>query len=151
MNQNVYSYMSAVIRCVREDADVAHAAALRGEQYAAPDSQITLQEHGYRVTISKMSSSTAASLTKGAPASFFSVNEGRLRRPWKTRGGKRLRPADLIEAIRPGWPGFKVLCDTFDTHNEGLSSWLKQCTAMGLLARCGKGYVVTENAAEVTR
>jgi hypothetical protein len=153
MNQNVYTYMAAAIGCVREAADAAHAAALRGEPYAVSDSQITLQEQGYRVTIAKVASGTAASQSKSATTSFFSVGGGSLRKPWKTRGGKHVRPADLVEAIRPGWPGIKPLChkSRFDCRLETLTSWLSQCREMGLVRKVGRKYEVVSNGMEVAQ
>jgi hypothetical protein len=153
MNQNVYTYMAAAIRCVREGADAAHAAALRGEPYAAPDSQITLQEHGYRVTIARVASAPDASPRKSVPARFFSVDGGHVRKPWRTRGGKHVRPADLVEAIRPAWPGVKALCQKsmFDCRLETLISWLHQCVEMGLLKKVGRRYEVSSYGMEVAR
>jgi hypothetical protein len=65
-------------------------------------------------------------------------------RPWRTRGGRTVKPEELVEAIRNGWPGLKALCDKsmFDTHNEGINSWLKDCMALGLLVKAGKGYAL---------
>lgn len=62
----------------------------------------------------------------------------------KTRRGRTVKAHQLIDAIRDGWPGFKALCakTSFDTHNDGLSSWLKKCVALGLLVKDGKGYAV---------
>jgi hypothetical protein len=65
-------------------------------------------------------------------------------RPWRTRGGRTVEPKELVDAIRNGWPGIKALCDKsmFDTHNEGINSWLKDCMSMGLLIKAGKGYAL---------
>ena len=153
MTQNVYTHMAAAISCVREVAEAAHAAAVRGDPYVAPNAHITLQEHGYRITIAKVASASTASSTKSAPTSFFAVDGGRLRKPWKTRGGKHVRPADLVDAIRPGWPGIESLVhpSNFDCRKETMTNWLKECVCLGLLAKKGKNYVLGAGAAEVAR
>lgn len=62
----------------------------------------------------------------------------------KTRGGKPVKAGDLVDAIRKGWPGFKVLCDKtqFGARLETMTGWLKRLISMGLLAKDGKGYAV---------
>jgi hypothetical protein len=66
----------------------------------------------------------------------------------KTRGGRLVTARELVDALRDGWQGFKVLCDKtkFDVHSDQLTGWLKRCIGLGLVVKDGRAYAVRPSA-----
>lgn len=153
MSSNVYAQMAEAIRCVCADATAAMSAAIAGEPSAEPAAEISLQEDGYRITITRATQRQAfgggAYKLVAPEAGYLPLDDRATRfRPWRKRCGAAVHPQDLVKVIRAGWPGYEALCSKamFDTHLENMSSWLRQCVGLGIIQKMGRGYVATEAA-----